>query len=75
LIQSLFASYMVSLDFVEVKSNTSLFILRCGNDIVYILYIDDIVLTASSATLLQRTIVACLGSGVLSNKDLGSKFN
>jgi hypothetical protein len=47
------------LGFVEAKSDTSLFIYRCGDDIVYLLlYVDDIVLTASIADLLQRTIVA-----------------
>jgi hypothetical protein len=45
------------LGFVEAKSDTSLFIFWRGIDTVYLLlYVDDIVLTASSATLLQRTI-------------------
>jgi hypothetical protein len=43
-----FASYLVSLSFVEAKSDTSLIIFRRGIDIVYLLYIDDIVLTTSS---------------------------
>jgi hypothetical protein len=47
---------LVSLDFVEAKSDTSMFILRRGDDTVYLLYINDIVLTASSVAL-QRTIV------------------
>jgi hypothetical protein len=42
--------------FVEAKSDTSLFIYRRGQDTVYLLYVDDIVLTASTADLLQRTI-------------------
>jgi hypothetical protein len=42
-----FAFYLVSLDFVEAKSDTSMFILRRG---------DDIMLTASSVAL-QRTII------------------
>jgi hypothetical protein len=38
---------------VEVKSNTSLFIYRRGDDTVYLLlYVDDIVLTASTADLM-----------------------
>jgi hypothetical protein len=45
------------LGFVEVKSNTSLFIFWRDTDTLYLLlYADDIVLTASSASLLQQTI-------------------
>jgi hypothetical protein len=41
------------LGFVKSKSNTSLFIFRRGTDTIYLLlYVDDIVLTASSAALL-----------------------
>jgi hypothetical protein len=48
-----FASYLVSLGFVEAKSNTSLFVYRRGADTAYLLlYVDDIVLTASSLELL-----------------------
>ena len=44
---------------VEAKSDTSLFIYRRGKDLVYLLlYVDDIVLTASTANLLHRTIIA-----------------
>jgi hypothetical protein len=56
---SRFASYMASIGFVEAKSDTSLFIYRHGDDTVYLLlYVDDIVLMASTADLLHRTIVA-----------------
>jgi hypothetical protein len=56
---SRFTSYLASIGFVEAKSDTSLFIYRHGDDIVFLLlYIDDIVLTTSTADLLQRTIVA-----------------
>jgi hypothetical protein len=52
-------TYIISLGFVEAKSDTSLFIFRRSTDTVYLLlYVDDIVLTASSATLLQQTISA-----------------
>jgi hypothetical protein len=45
--------------FVEVKSDTSLFVFRRSTDMVYLLlYVDDIVLTASSTALLQQTISA-----------------
>jgi hypothetical protein len=51
--------YMSSLDFVEAKSDTSLFVFRHGIDTVYLLlYIGDIVLTTSSVALLQQTISA-----------------
>jgi len=54
-----FAAYLIKLGFVEAKCDTSLFIYRRGSDTVYLLlYVDDIVLTASSATLLRSTITA-----------------
>ena len=56
-VQSL-ASYLVSIGFIETRSGTSLFIYRHDDDTVYLLYIDDIVLTTSSVALLQRTITA-----------------
>jgi hypothetical protein len=57
---SRFATFLCSRGFVEAKSDTSLFILRHGSDTVYILlYVDDIVLTASSRELLRR-IISCL---------------
>jgi hypothetical protein len=49
-----FATYFLSLGFVEANSDTSLFIFRQGSDTIYLLlYVDDIVLTASSTVLLQ----------------------
>jgi hypothetical protein len=54
-----FASYLVSLGFMEAKSDTSLFIYHRGANTAYLLlYIDDNVLTASSPKLLQRTTSA-----------------
>jgi hypothetical protein len=56
---SRFAMYLTSLWFIKAKSDTSLFILRRGPDMVYLLlYVDYIILTASSSELLRRTIVA-----------------
>jgi hypothetical protein len=50
---------LASIDFIEAKSDTSLFIYRRDSDIVYLLlYVDNIVLTTSTADLLQRTIGA-----------------
>jgi hypothetical protein len=67
---SRFASYLASIGFVEAKSDTSLFIYWRGDDTVYLLlYVDDIVLTASTADLLQRTIVALQREFAM--KDLG----
>jgi hypothetical protein len=67
---SRFASYLASIGFVEAKSDTSLFIYRCGDDTVYLLlYVDDILLTASTADLLHRTIVALQREFAM--KDLG----
>jgi histone deacetylase 1/2 len=55
------AAYLLTLGFVEAKSDTSLFVYRRGSELIYLLlYIDDIVLTASSPALLQRTITTFL---------------
>jgi hypothetical protein len=54
-----FASHLTSIGFVEAKSDTSLFIYRRGTDTaLLLLYVDDIVLTASSASLLKQIIGA-----------------
>jgi hypothetical protein len=54
-----FATYLFTLGFVEAKSDTSMFVFRRGADTVYLLlYVDDIVLTASSTMLMQYTIFA-----------------
>jgi hypothetical protein len=61
---------LASIGFVEAKSDTSLFIYQRGEDIVYLLlYVDDIMLTASIADLLQHTIIALQREFVM--KDLG----
>jgi hypothetical protein len=50
---------VVTLGFVEAKSDTSLFIHHHGAEIAYlILYVDDIVLTASSQSLICRLVDA-----------------
>jgi len=44
---------------VESKPDTSLFIYHHGDDTVYVLlYVDDIILTASLDALLRRTIAS-----------------
>ena len=56
---SRFAIYLTTLGFIEAKSDTSLFIFRRSSDMVYLLlYVDDIILTASNTELLRRTISA-----------------
>jgi len=68
---SRFASHLLQLGFVEAKTDTSLFVYHRGDDMVYLLlYVDDIVLTASSTPLLRCTIDA-LRRG-FSMKDLGA---
>jgi hypothetical protein len=48
---SRFATFLLTLGFVEAKSDTSLFIYHHADGISY-LYVDDIVLTASNPQLL-----------------------
>jgi hypothetical protein len=49
----------MSLGFVGARSDTSLFIYQHGPDMAYLLlYVDDIVLTASSDQLLHQIISA-----------------
>jgi hypothetical protein len=68
---SRFATYLLRLGFVEAKSDTSLYVFPRSADMVYLLlYVDDIVLTASSTTLLQHTIYALKWEFAI--KDLGS---
>ena len=56
---SRFASHITSLGFMEAKSDTSLFIYCQGGVVAFLLlYVDDIVLTASSTSFLQYIIAA-----------------
>jgi hypothetical protein len=67
---SRFASFLLSLGFADAKSDISLFVFRRGSDTVYLLlYVDDIILTASSTELLRRTISALQREFAM--KDLG----
>jgi hypothetical protein len=61
---------LASIGFVEAKSDTSFFIYQRGKDIVcLLLYVDDIVLTAFTVDLLQRTITTLQRKFTM--KDLG----
>ena len=54
-----FASYLLSIAFMGARSNMSLFILRHDSGTIYLLlYVDDIVLMASSVSLLRWAIEA-----------------
>jgi hypothetical protein len=54
---SRFATFLTTLGFLKVKSDTSLFIFRRGSNTVYLLlYVDDIILSVSSTELLRGTI-------------------
>jgi hypothetical protein len=67
---SRFATFLVTLGFTEAKSDTSLFVYRHGDEMAYLLlYVDDIVLTASSQHLLQRIITSLQQEFAM--KDLG----
>jgi hypothetical protein len=49
-----FSGELQTIDFTPTSSDNSFFIYKRGHDMAYLLlYIDDIVLTASSITLLQ----------------------
>ncbi|GJZ76803.1 ribonuclease H-like domain-containing protein [Tanacetum coccineum] len=52
-----FASYITRVGFHHSRCDSSLFIYRQGSDTAYLLlYVDDIILTASSQTFLQQVI-------------------
>lgn len=52
-----FAAFIIKLGFTATRSHSSLFILRRGSDITFLLlYVDDIVLTGSSSSLLQHVV-------------------
>nr|GEV18316.1 ribonuclease H-like domain-containing protein [Tanacetum cinerariifolium] len=54
-----FASYASRVDFQHSKADFSLFVFHRGSNIAYLLlYVDDIILTASSSTFLQRIIAS-----------------
>jgi len=56
---SRFATFLLSLGFVEAKTDTSLFVYQRRHDTAYLLlYVDDIVLIASSQAFLHRIISA-----------------
>ncbi|GJU40638.1 ribonuclease H-like domain-containing protein [Tanacetum coccineum] len=66
-----FAGYATRVGFQQSKTDSSLFIYHRGSDIAYLLlYVDDIILTASSSAFLQRVIALLHGEFAMT--DLGS---
>ncbi|GKA51233.1 ribonuclease H-like domain-containing protein, partial [Tanacetum coccineum] len=62
-----FAGYATRAGFYHSRCDSSLFILRKGSQVSYLLiYIDDIILTASSTTLLQQIIASLHRDNLLS---------
>jgi hypothetical protein len=56
---SQFATFLLTLGFVQAKSDTSLFIYHHAEGVAYLLlYVDDTVLTAPSPQLLQQIITS-----------------
>jgi hypothetical protein len=71
---SRFASYLLSLGFVGAHSDTSLFIYQHGSYMAYLLlYVDNIVLTASSDQLLRWIISALTAEFCM--KDMGPLYH
>ena len=67
---SRFAGFLLSIGFTESKTDASLFIYHFGSEMAYLLsYVDDIVLTASSDSLLRRIIASLQHEFAM--KDLG----
>jgi hypothetical protein len=65
-----FAKFMITIGFTPTRSDSSLFVLRRGEDIAYLLlYVDDIVITGSSQALLQQIVNPLRGEFAI--KDLG----
>jgi hypothetical protein len=55
---SRFAKFITHLGFVTSRADASLFVYRKGVDLAYILlYVDDILLTASSTKLLETSLL------------------
>ncbi|WVZ97604.1 LOW QUALITY PROTEIN: hypothetical protein U9M48_043124 [Paspalum notatum var. saurae] len=71
---SRFATFLVTLGFTKAKLDTSLFVYRHGDKTTYLLlYVDDIVLIASSQHLLQRITTSLQQEFAM--KDLGVLHN
>ncbi|GJU78727.1 ribonuclease H-like domain-containing protein [Tanacetum coccineum] len=66
-----FASFITRVGFQYSKTDTSLFVYHMGSDVAYLLlYVDEIILTASSTALLKRIITLLHSEFAMT--DLGS---
>ena len=67
---SKFTSYLPAMGFKSSASDSSLFVKQCENDIVILLlYVDDIIITGSNPSKVQRIITEL--SEVFELKDMG----
>ena len=65
-----FAGFIAMIGFTPTGSDTSLFVLRRGQDMaILLLYVDDMIITASSSSLLQHIIAELQGEFAV--KDMG----
>jgi hypothetical protein len=63
--------FATSIGFHPTRSDSSLFVYRHGNDTAYLLlYVDDMILTASSQRFLQATVAKLKSEFAV--KDMGS---
>ncbi|GKB90826.1 ribonuclease H-like domain-containing protein, partial [Tanacetum coccineum] len=70
-----FAGYATQVGFQQSKTDSSLFIYHRGSDIAYLLlYVDDIILTASSFAFLQRVIASLHGEFAMTDLGLLNYF-
>ena len=66
-----FAGFIATIGFTPTGSDTSLFVLRRGQDMeILLLYVDDMIITASSSALLRRIIAKLHAEFAL--KDMGN---
>lgn len=66
-----FTDYVKSISFTQTRSDSSLFVLRAGGDVVayLLLYVDDMVLAASSSALLHQLVAKLQNAFAV--KDMG----
>ncbi|GJR74735.1 ribonuclease H-like domain-containing protein [Tanacetum coccineum] len=70
-----FASYAIRVGFRHSRTDSSLFIYHRGSETAYLLlYVDDIILTASSSTLLQHLISSLNSEFVMTDLGLLNYF-
>lgn len=64
-------NYLCTIGFIPTRSDSSLFVYSCDDMLAYLLvYVDDIILTATTSSLLQRVVQQLCSEFAI--KDLGS---